>query len=48
MISFSERENNARRIAALGAGEYLLPKSGRIGKKYVDLEEFRSKVKQLL
>jgi MGT family glycosyltransferase len=47
--TFSERESNARRIAAVGAGDFVAPiveRSGR--KKRVPVEEVRAKVKQVL
>ncbi|NUM43118.1 MAG: hypothetical protein HUU38_00315 [Anaerolineales bacterium] len=46
--TYSERESNARRVAALGAGEMLLPEIGNGGKKTVSPLEFRAKVRQLL
>jgi MGT family glycosyltransferase len=46
--TFSERESNARRIAALGAGEYVLPHADETGRKRIDLEEFRTKVTSVL
>ena len=46
--TFSERESNARRIASLGAGEFVLPKTTTNNKKDIDLSEFRKKVKQVL
>ncbi len=46
--TFSERESNARRIASLGAGEYVLPKTTANNKKEIDLAEFQKKVKQVL
>jgi MGT family glycosyltransferase len=46
--TFSERESNARRIAMLGAGEYVLPTTDKVKKKSVDLEEFRKTVKKVL
>ena len=46
--TFSERESNARRVAALGAGEFVLPKTDGTGKKSIDLGEFRAKVKHVL
>lgn len=46
--TFSERESNARRIASLGAGEYVLPESKSSPKKEIDLKEFREKIKQVL
>jgi hypothetical protein len=47
--TFSERESNARRIAAQGAGDYVLPTSDARGrKKHVSADEVRSKVFQIL
>lgn len=46
--TFSERESNARRIASLGAGEYVLPETDETGRKQIDLDEFRSKVSEVL
>jgi UDP:flavonoid glycosyltransferase YjiC (YdhE family) len=47
--TFSERESNARRIANVGAGDFVLPStdvSGRI--KQVQAAEVRAKVKHVL
>ncbi|MGB2959886.1 MAG: nucleotide disphospho-sugar-binding domain-containing protein [Bacteroidota bacterium] len=47
--TYSERESNARRIAALGAGDYVLPKSDITGKKKrVSEDEVRTKVFNIL
>jgi UDP:flavonoid glycosyltransferase YjiC (YdhE family) len=47
--TYSERESNARRIAALGAGDYVLPSSDVTGtKKRVSAEEVRAKVFKIL
>jgi UDP:flavonoid glycosyltransferase YjiC (YdhE family) len=46
--TFSERESNARRIASLGAGEFVLPLTKQSGKKQVDIAEFKSKVERVL
>jgi len=46
--TFSERESNARRIAALSAGEFVLPVLNAVNEKAVDLNEFRAKVKMVL
>ena len=46
--TITERESNARRLAALGAGEVVMPVSGADGEKQVDLEEFAAKVKRVL
>lgn len=45
--TFSERESNARRIASLGAGEFILPETDEIEKR-VSLSEFRRKVEMVL
>lgn len=47
--TYSERESNARRIASVGAGEFILPitdSSGR--KKRIDTEELQTKIKDVL
>jgi MGT family glycosyltransferase len=47
--TYSERESNARRIAAQGAGDYVLPTSDITGtKKRVSSEEVRAKVFNIL
>jgi UDP:flavonoid glycosyltransferase YjiC (YdhE family) len=46
--TFSERESNARRIAQLGAGEFILPRTNSRKKKEIDLSEFREKIKRVL
>jgi len=47
--TFSERESNARRVAAQGAGEYVLPTSDATGiKKRVSAEEVRAKALRIL
>ncbi len=46
--TFSERESNARRIASLGAGEFVLPKTNSCNSKEIDLSEFRKKIKKVL
>jgi UDP:flavonoid glycosyltransferase YjiC (YdhE family) len=47
--TYSERESNARRIAALGAGDFILPTANASGrKKKVDVEELRAKIKHVL
>jgi MGT family glycosyltransferase len=45
--TFSERESNARRVAALGAGEFILPTT-RGRKKYVSPETLRATVRRVL
>jgi len=46
--TFSERESNARRVAAVGAGEFVLPKIGGSSKREIDLKEFREKINRVL
>jgi UDP:flavonoid glycosyltransferase YjiC (YdhE family) len=46
--TYSERESNARRVAALGAGEFLLPVEGPRGRKRVSAEELRGLVRRVL
>jgi hypothetical protein len=46
--TFSERESNARRVAQLGAGLFVLPFERKDGEKDVSLDEFRDKVKLVL
>jgi UDP:flavonoid glycosyltransferase YjiC (YdhE family) len=46
--TFSERESNARRIAALGAGDFVAPGVDTSGKKFVDAEAMRAKVRHVL
>jgi len=47
--TFSERESNARRIAAEGAGDYLVPSSDSSGRlKRLDAGELRAKVFRML
>jgi len=47
--TYSERESNARRIAAQGAGDYVLPKTDVTGrKKWVSAEDVRAKVFNIL
>jgi UDP:flavonoid glycosyltransferase YjiC (YdhE family) len=46
--TFSERESNARRLAELGAGEYILPHTDESGEKTVSMDEFREKVWRVL
>ncbi|MBI3137191.1 MAG: hypothetical protein HYZ15_01260 [Sphingobacteriales bacterium] len=45
--TFSERESNARRIAKLGSGDYVLPQQAA-GKKVFNAGEIREKVKTIL
>lgn len=46
--TITERESNARRLAALGAGEVVMPVTGADGEKRVDVDEFDTKVKRVL
>jgi UDP:flavonoid glycosyltransferase YjiC (YdhE family) len=46
--TYSERESNARRVAAAGAGEVVLPIGDVTGKRKVVVEELRAKVQQVL
>src|SRR5258708_2679049 len=45
--TYSERESNARRVAALGAG-LLVPVDRADGKKHVDVLQLRSAVERVL
>jgi UDP:flavonoid glycosyltransferase YjiC (YdhE family) len=46
--TFSERESNARRMAALGTGEFVLPTVSESGEKHVDAAELKAKVDRVL
>ncbi len=46
--TFSERESNARRIASLGAGEFVLPEASEDGKKRIEIGSLQKKVKDVL
>jgi len=46
--TFSERESNARRVAALGAADFIVPKEDEMAEKHVSVEEVRAKVSQVL
>jgi MGT family glycosyltransferase len=46
--TITERESNARRLAALGAGEIVLPADGADGEKQLDVAEFSAKVHRVL
>src|SRR5208337_4981740 len=46
--TITERESNARRVAALGAGEIMLPVDGADGEKHLDVDEFSAKVHRVL
>ena len=44
----TERESNARRVVALGAGELVTPVDGTDGEKHIDFAEFGAKVHRVL
>ena len=46
--TITERESNARRLAALGAGEVVMPVTGADGEKRIDVGEFSAKVQRVL
>jgi UDP:flavonoid glycosyltransferase YjiC (YdhE family) len=46
--TFSERESNARRVAALGAGDFVAPTCDGRGRKHVQAEDVRAKVRRIL
>ena len=46
--TISERESNARRLVALGAGEIVLPIDGEDGEKQIDLAAFAENVRRVL
>jgi len=46
--TMAERESNARRVAGAGAGDFVLPTAEGSGKKHVNVEELREKVRKVL
>jgi MGT family glycosyltransferase len=46
--TYSERESNARRVAAVGAGDFVLPTTDGSGEKHVSEAEVRDKVNRVL
>ena len=46
--TISERESNARRLVALGAGEMVLPIDGADGEKQINVTDFAGKVHRVL
>jgi UDP:flavonoid glycosyltransferase YjiC (YdhE family) len=46
--TYSERESNARRIAALGAADFVVPAKGVSEERQVPVEEVRAKVRRVL
>jgi UDP:flavonoid glycosyltransferase YjiC (YdhE family) len=46
--TYSERESNARRVVAAGAGDLVLPVEAGAGEKGVSVDELRTKVRRVL
>jgi UDP:flavonoid glycosyltransferase YjiC (YdhE family) len=46
--TFSERESNARRIASLGAGVFILPEASATGGKKIAIDTFKERVMHVL
>ncbi len=46
--TITERVSNARRLAAVGAGEVVMPVAGADGEKRIDVDEFGRKVSRVL
>ncbi len=46
--TITERESNARRLVALGAGEIVMPVGGADGEKHLDVDEFSAQVHRVL
>jgi len=46
--TITEREGNTRRLAALGAGEIVLPVDSADDEKHIDVAEFSAKVHRVL
>jgi UDP:flavonoid glycosyltransferase YjiC (YdhE family) len=46
--TITERESNARRLVALGAGEIVMPLDGLDGEKTIDAVEFKAAVLKVL
>jgi UDP:flavonoid glycosyltransferase YjiC (YdhE family) len=46
--TISERESNARRLAALGVAKFLVPEIDQSGEKRLSAEELRDNVKEVL
>lgn len=46
--TITERESNARRVVALGAGEIVLPTNGADNEKQIDVADFSTKVQRVL
>jgi UDP:flavonoid glycosyltransferase YjiC (YdhE family) len=46
--TYSERESNARRVAAVGAGEFIVPGTAFLWRRTVAVEDVREKVRDAL
>jgi UDP:flavonoid glycosyltransferase YjiC (YdhE family) len=46
--TITERESNARRVVALGAGEIAMPTDTADGEKHVYVKDFRAKVERVM
>ena len=46
--TITERESNARRVVAAGAGEIVLPVDGADGEKHVSPDDFSAKIHRVL
>jgi MGT family glycosyltransferase len=46
--TITERESNARRVMALGAGEIVMPVDSADGEKHIDVAEFGAKIRRVL
>jgi UDP:flavonoid glycosyltransferase YjiC (YdhE family) len=46
--TITERESNARRLVALGAGEIVHPMDGPDGEKQIDIADFTAKIHRVL
>ena len=46
--TITERESNARRLVALGAGEIVMPVETADGEKQIDIDDFGKRVKRVL
>ena len=46
--TITERESNARRLVALGAGEIVMPLNGADREKHIDVADFAAKVNRVL
>lgn len=46
--TYSERESNARRVAAVGAGDFIVPTEDASRKKHVRVDELQAKIRKVL